>query len=161
MIARLSLHKQVFDLNTNALGQWVVSELLQRGLLEDHLALLRQRYRQKRDIMLQAISDYWPENVRVNRPSGGFHLWCRLPGDMRARTLLREAAQEQVAFVIGEPFHIDGGGHQYIRLSYASPQESEIEEGIRRIGSAMQRILARRTSRDERASPRLERIPVV
>jgi 2-aminoadipate transaminase len=161
MIARLSLHKQVFDLNTNALGQWLVSELLQRGLLDDHLALLRQQYQQKRDIMLQAISDHWPENVRVSHPNGGIHLWCRLPGDMRARTLLREAAQEQVAFVIGEPFHIDGGGHQYIRLSYASPDESQIEEGIRRIGCAMQRILARRTLRDERESPRLERIPVV
>src|SRR6266496_1425615 len=28
MIERLSLHKQIFDLNTNALGQWAVSEIL-------------------------------------------------------------------------------------------------------------------------------------
>src|SRR5437899_2018107 len=89
LIERLSLHKQIFDLNTNAIGQWVVSEILRRDLLDDHLTMLRQRYQQKRDLMLDAIKRYWPNDVRVNRPGGGFHLWCRLPGDLRARTLLR------------------------------------------------------------------------
>src|SRR5579859_4290033 len=102
MIERLSLHKQVFDLNTTALGQWAVSEILRRNLLDNHLKMLRQTYQHKRDLTLQAIATYWPEEVRVNRPSGGFHLWCRLPGDMRSRILLREAANEQVAFVIGD-----------------------------------------------------------
>src|SRR3989442_9093440 len=44
IIERLSLHKQIFDLNTNALGQWAVSEILRRGLMVEHLTMLRQRY---------------------------------------------------------------------------------------------------------------------
>jgi DNA-binding transcriptional MocR family regulator len=157
MIERLSLHKQVFDLNTNALGQWIVSEALRRHLLDDHLATIRQRYQQKRNRMLAAIEQYWPSETRVNYPQGGFHLWCRLPGDMRARMLLREATNERVAFVIGEPFHIDGGGHQHIRLSYASPEEATITEGIHRIGDAMRRIQERRSQREEP----VERLPVL
>jgi len=35
---------------------------------------------------------------------------------------------EQVAFVIGEPFHVDGGGQQQFRLSFAYPEEQHIEE---------------------------------
>jgi len=161
LIERLSLHKQIFDLNTTALGQWVVSEILRRGLLDGHLDMLRKRYQHKRDLMLRAISAYWPKDIRVNRPSGGFHLWCRLPRDIRARTLLREAANEQVAFVIGEPFHIDGGGQQNFRLSFAYPEEEHIEEGIRRIGVAMKRLLARRTSREEQQRVQMEHIPMV
>lgn len=161
MIERLSLHKQVFDLNTNAFGQWLVSELLRKNMLDAHLATIRARYQHKRDIMLRAITKHWPVTVRVNTPQGGFHLWCRLPGDMRARTLLREAAHDQVAFVIGEPFHVDGGGQHYIRLSFSSPDEADIEEGIRRIGEAMKRILARRTQREERESLYSEHIPMV
>src|SRR5215471_791805 len=153
MIERLSLHKQVFDLNTNAIGQWIISEILRRKLLDGHLKMVRQQYEHKRDLMLQAIATHWPKEVRVNRPEGGFHLWCRLPGDMRSRTLLREAASEQVAFVIGEPFHVDGGGQQHLRLSYAYPEEEHIEEGIRRIGNAMKRLLARRHSREELHKP--------
>jgi 2-aminoadipate transaminase len=161
LIERLSLHKQVFDLNTNAFGQWLVAELIHQNLLDSHLMTARQRYKQKRNRMLAAIASYWPEAVRVSCPAGGFHLWCRLPPEIRARTLLREAAQEQVAFVIGEPFHVDGGGHQYIRLSFAFPEEESIEEGIRRIGHAMQRILARRTLREEQHSQPIEHLPMV
>src|SRR6184192_237846 len=149
IIERLSLHKQIFDLNTTALGQWAVSEILQHNLMDDHLAILRQRYQHKRDVMLQAIQTHWPEGVRVNTPGGGFHLWCRLPGDMRARTLLREATKEHVAFVIGEPFHVDGGGQQQFRLSFAYPEEERIDEGIRRVGHAMQRLMARHLQREE------------
>src|SRR5438270_4206187 len=161
MIERLTLHKQVFDLNTNAMGQWAVSEIIRRNLLDDHLAMLRQRYKRKRDVMLEAIAAHWPREVRVNHPAGGFHLWCRLPVDLRARTLLREAASEQVAFVIGEPFHVDGGGQQHFRLSYAFPEEEHIEEGIRRIGNAMKRLLARRDSREEPSKRHMEHIPMV
>src|SRR5437667_10668363 len=161
MIERLSLHKQVFDLNTNAIGQWIVSEILRRKLLDDHLIIVRQQYQHKRDLMLQAIATHWPKEVRVSRPGGGFHLWCRLPGDMRSRSLLREAANEQVAFVIGEPFHVDGGGQQSFRLSFAFPETDHIEEGVQRIGSAMKRLLARRNSREELHKQHLEHIPMV
>ncbi len=161
MIERLSLHKQVFDLNTNALGQWAVSEILRRNLLDNHLKMLRQTYRQKRDLTLQAIATYWPEEVRANRPTGGFHLWCRLPGDMRSRSLLREAASEQVAFVIGEPFHVDGGGQQHFRLSFAYPEMDHIEEGVRRIGNALKRLFARRSAREDLHKHHVEHIPMV
>jgi 2-aminoadipate transaminase len=161
MIERLSLHKQVFDLNTNAIGQWAVSEILRRGLMADHLSILRQRYQQKRDLMLEAIRTHWPKDVRVNSPSGGFHLWCRLPGDMRARTLLREAAHERVAFVIGEPFHVDGGGQQQFRLSFPHLEEEHIEEGIRRIGNAMKRLRAQRARHPEQQSLQVEHVPMV
>lgn len=161
MIERLSLHKQIFDLNTNAIGQWCVSEVLHRDLLSAHLQTLRQRYETKRDLMLQAIARHWPQEVRTSHPQGGFHLWCRLPGELRTRTLLREAANERVAFVIGEPFHVDGGGQQQFRLSFAYPHEEDIEEAVKRIGSAMKRLLARRNSREEQRRLRIEHIPIV
>ncbi len=161
MIERLSLHKQIFDLNTNAIGQWAVSEVLQRGLLDDHLTKLRRRYQHKRDLMLQAISTHWPRDVRVSHPQGGFHIWCRLLGDMRARSLLREAAHEQVAFVIGEPFHVDGGGQQQFRLSFAYPEEEHIEEGVRRVGNAMRRLMARRFPHEEPRRLGVEHVPMV
>lgn len=161
IIERLTLHKQVFDLNTNALGQWSVSEILSRNLLDEHLSKLRACYKRKRDLMLQAISVHWPREVRVSQPEGGFHLWCRLPGDLRTRTLLREAANERVAFVIGEPFHVDGGGQQQFRLSFAYPSEEDIEEAVKRIGHAMKHLLARRVSREEQRRPHVEHIPMV
>ena len=162
MIERLTLHKQIFDLNTNALGQWAVSEILQRdSLIDNHLLKLRQHYQSKRDIMLQAIRTHLRDAVRVNTPGGGFHLWCRLQGDVRARALLREATREHVAFVIGEPFHVDGGGQQHFRLGFAFPEEEKIEEGVRRIGVALRHLQARRLQREEQTPLHVEHIPMV
>jgi DNA-binding transcriptional MocR family regulator len=161
VIERLSMHKQVFDLNTNALGQWIVNEILQRDLLDNHLTKLRRCYKYKLDLMLAAIATYLPTGIRVYQPNGGMHLWCRLPGDMRARTLLRECANEKVTFLIGEPFHIDGGGHHYIRLSFASPEELHITEGIRRLGSAMDRLIARRHLRPDEQDQSIEHLPMI
>ncbi len=162
MIERLTLHKQIFDLNTNALGQWAVSEILQHdSLIDNHLAKLRHYYQNKRDLMLQAIRTHLRDAVRVNPPGGGFHLWCRLQGDVRARALLREATREQVAFVIGEPFHVDGGGQQHFRLGFAFPEEEKIEEGVRRIGVALRHLQARRLQREEHPPLHVEHIPMV
>ncbi|HWS85337.1 MAG TPA: PLP-dependent aminotransferase family protein [Ktedonobacteraceae bacterium] len=161
VIERLSLHKQIFDLNTNALGQWIVAEMIRRNMLDDYLVQIRQSYHEKRDMMLQAINTLWPAEARVNRPDGGFHLWCRLPREIRARPLLREAALEKVAFVTGEPFHVDGGGHHHIRLSFASAEEQDIAEGIRRIGNAMQRLLQRRTGHEGHNQLHVERLPMI
>ncbi|QBD79219.1 PLP-dependent aminotransferase family protein [Ktedonosporobacter rubrisoli] len=161
MISRISLHKQVFDLNTNAIGQWAVTEFLRRDLMDGHLVMLRERYRQRRDAMLQAIKTYWPAGIRVNYPHGGFHLWCRLPGDLRARSLVREAAQERVAFLIGEPFYTDGSGHNYIRMSFAAPAEEQIEEAVRRIGHTMKGMLKRQSARDDGDARHLERLPMI
>ena len=161
MIERLSLHKQVFDLNTNAIGQWIAAEIIRRGALDEHLSRVRYQYKQKRDIMLRAIHTYWPQEIRVNTPGGGFHLWCRLPTTIGGRTLLREAAQQHVAFVAGEPFHVDGGGHHAIRVSFSSPLASNIEPGIQRIGAVMHEMLAKRAQRDERDAIPIDRLPVM
>lgn len=159
VIERLALHKQIFDLNTNALGQWVVSELLRRDLFAPFLVNLRRACAEKRDLTLNAIEAYWPADIHVKRPEGGFNMWCRLPGDMRARSLLREAAHEQVVFVVGEPFHADGGGQHHIRLSFTS--EPQITAGIQRIGQAMKRLQQRRLSQDLQGSSHKEHLPVI
>jgi 2-aminoadipate transaminase len=110
--------------------------------------------------MIQAIARYWPASIRVNQPGGGMHLWCRLPATIRARTLAREAENEQVIFVPGEPFHVDGGGHHSLRLSFASPEAEHIPEGIRRIGLAIQHLQNRHRPLDD-LDTEIERLPIV
>ncbi len=161
MIERISLHKQIFDVNTSSIGQWAVAEMHRRNLLDTHMEHIRREYRQKRDLMLHAIEQYWGPEIGTNRPGGGFHVWGRLPQDIRARVLLREAANEHVTFVVGELFHIDGGGQHQFRLSFAYPKVQEIEQGIERIGRAMNRLLSRRKTSTEIDQIQGQHLPVV
>jgi 2-aminoadipate transaminase len=160
VIERIITHKRIFDLGTNALGQWLVYEIYRRNLMHDHLTTIRQRYHARCTTMLRAIHDYWPSSIRVTQPAGGMHLWCRLPSYMRARTLARVAEQEGVIFVPGEPFHVDGGGHHAIRLSFASSELEHITEGVRRIGLAIHHLETRHQHLNE-PDTEIERLPIV
>jgi 2-aminoadipate transaminase len=48
--------------------------------------------------------------------------------------MLKEAAENKVAFVPGAPFYALGGGENTLRLSFASVPPERIREGVRRLG---------------------------
>jgi DNA-binding transcriptional MocR family regulator len=141
VIERLTLIKQLTDLHTNTLGQWALAEFCRRGLLDKHLTHLREVYPQRRDAMCTALERHCPPDMTWNRPEGGFYLWCRLPEGLRARELLAEAARRQVAFIVGDAFHVDGGGQEWMRLNFTSHTEETITEGVKRLGQAMETLL--------------------
>lgn len=143
VIERVTLMKQLVDLDTNALAQWAVWAFFERGLLDDHLERVNRVYPLRRDQMLAAIARHCGGLLQANRPSGGIYLWCRLNEGIRVRDLLPEAAREGVVFAPGESFHVDaasGRGRFDIRLNFTLPTEPEIDEGIRRLGIALHRL---------------------
>jgi DNA-binding transcriptional MocR family regulator len=42
-----------------------------------------------------------------------------------------------VIFVVGSAFHVDGSGHNTIRLSFSAPSPERIEEGAKRLAQAL------------------------
>jgi len=42
--------------------------------------------------------------------------------------------EENVAFVPGSAFYADGSGKNTIRLNFSSPNEAQIDEGLKRLG---------------------------
>jgi 2-aminoadipate transaminase len=143
VVERVTLMKQLVDLDTNALAQWAVWAFFERGLLDSHLARVNQAYPARRDRMLAALRRHCGDLLTPNRPEGGLYLWCRLTEGLRVRDLLPEAARERVVFAPGESFHVDassGRGRFDMRLNFTLPNEQEIDEGVRRLGLALERL---------------------
>jgi 2-aminoadipate transaminase len=140
LIPRLSALKHGADLDTPSLGHRLVSALLDRGGLAAHLALLREEYRRRRDLMLTALAAHFPPGSRWNRPAAGLFIWVELPPATDAAALLERAlATEGVAFTPGEAFAVDGGRHaaHCLRLCFTALPAAQIEEGIRRLARAV------------------------
>lgn len=143
VIERVTLMKQLVDLDTNALAQRAVCAFFERGLLDEHLTRVNHIYPQRRDRMLEALRRHGNGLISANRPDGGIYLWCRLNEGIRVRDLLPEAAREGVAIAPGESFHVDaasGRGRFDIRLNFTLPTDPEIDEGIRRLCVALDRL---------------------
>jgi 2-aminoadipate transaminase len=91
--------------------------------------------------MLDAINKYLPGSVNFEVPKGGLFIWLQLPKFISANELLPMACKEGVAFSPGNSFFIDGiSGDDWIRLNFAAQPVEDIEEGIKRLGTALKRI---------------------
>ena len=129
--------KQGMDLHTSSFVQMVAYEVLKDGFLNDHVFRIRQVYRERRDIMLDAMARYFPPGVRWARPHGGLFLWVTLPETVDAGVVLERAVANKVAFVPGTAFFPDGSGHNTFRLNFSNAQPEQIKIGIRRLGEVL------------------------
>ncbi|MDH4156485.1 MAG: PLP-dependent aminotransferase family protein [candidate division Zixibacteria bacterium] len=126
--------KQCADLHTNALLQYMIYEYISAGKLEPQIERIKVDYRKKRDLMLQAMRDEFPQGIRWTEPEGGLFLWVTLPGHVSAKELFPRAIERKVAYVYGETSYPNGGGENTFRLNFSNASHADIVEGIGRLG---------------------------
>jgi DNA-binding transcriptional MocR family regulator len=112
--------------------------------LSRHLETIVPIYRSRRDTLCAALVREGANALHFSRPAGGLFLWATLAHDLLAEPLLEEALAEGVSFLPGAPFFPGGyGGERALRLNFAAHPKATIEEGMRRLGSALHRTARR------------------
>lgn len=159
VMERLVTLKQIEDCGTSPLVQASLHAFLEEGGLDEHLKRVRLAYRDRRDAMLEALGQHFPEGVTRTRPQGGLFLWLRLPEDLDASDLLVDARQRGVLFSRGELFHVDGGGRDTLRLTYAAASPEQITTGIRILGQLLRERWP--SGRREPAGRAVEAVPIL
>jgi 2-aminoadipate transaminase len=145
IIARLVQAKQGADLHTGTFVQMVANDICQRGILRQHVKRLRKVYGQRRDVMLEALEEHWPEGCSWTHPQGGLFLWARVPERINTGDFMQKALATRVAYVPGVAFYPDErGGENAMRLNFSNAGEELINEGIYRLGIALKEELARK-----------------
>ena len=140
LIRKLVQAKQGDDLHAPTFSQMIAYEIVREGFLEQHVPFLCQTYRERRDIMLAEMEEYFPDNTHWTRPDGGMFLWVTLPEGIDATNVLLEASAQRVTFVPGSRFHADDRGDNTFRLSFSNPSPEKIREGIARLGRVLHKM---------------------
>ena len=146
VISKLVQLKQGADLHTSTFTQVVAYEVARDGFLEQHIEHIRSVYRERRNVMLDALQEFFPAEVTWTRPSGGLFLWVTLPEGVNAQELFEMALRENVAFVPGDPFFAGADHGRHMRLNFSNADPEHIREGIRRLARAVRSVMERRTS---------------
>jgi len=156
VISKLTQLKQGADLHTSTFTQFVAYEVARDGFLDQHVKLIRKVYRERRDVMLQALEEFFPSEVTWTHPQGGLFLWVTLPEGLDMQAIFRAALEQNVAFVAGDSFYArsndghDNGareGSRHMRLNFSNAAPEQIQEGIRRLAAAVKSHLAATTIR--------------
>ena len=137
MLAKMTIAKQSTDLCSNTLGQWIAHEYLASGQVEPHIAKICQLYKRKRDLMLGAMEEQFPEGTVWTKPHGGLFTWATLPAHIDTREMFQQALAKNVAYVIGSAFYPDGSGRNTMRLNFSYPTDEDIIEGVKRLAGVI------------------------
>lgn len=134
---KLKIVKQAADLHSNYLAQRIMFEFLSNNDLDRHIQTIIDVYGAQRNSMVSAMDKHFPDGTGFTRPEGGMFLWVTLPDDKSSLQLFDRAIKQNVAFVPGPAFHLNGEGDNSFRLNYSNSNRDQIEEGIKRLASAI------------------------
>ena len=142
VLEKLNLGKQGADLCSSPMTQLFVAAYFLERTPEggpawiEYVERLRDLYRSRREVMLEALEEHFGGRATWTRPEGGLFIWATLDGSVDTTDLM--ARSEGVAFVPGRAAYTDGRrGSSSMRLNFAGVPEEDIREGIRRIGRIM------------------------
>jgi 2-aminoadipate transaminase len=137
LIRKVAIAKQALDLCTSSLSQVIVYEYGQRSYEEKKLKQIREKYKQKAEIMSSSMEEQFPEGCKWNEPKGGLFTWAEVPPPLDTKKLFSEAIEKGVAFVAGGAFYPNEGGAQGMRLNFSYPTHQQIKDGIKRLSDVI------------------------
>src|SRR5690606_12177928 len=108
ILAKVGLGKQAADLCTSSFTQHVVARFFGEEDWPAYIEDLCGRYRSRRDAMVAALEEHFPDAATWTVPEGGMFMWVTLPEVVDTTDLLARALHRNVAFVPGRAAYLDG-----------------------------------------------------
>ena len=141
LLRKMIICKQALDLCTSTFTQFIVNDFMRSGSLDLHIMKICEMYKPKRDVMIHAMENYFPDGCICNKPKGGMFAWATLPEGIDTEIMFLDALKEKVAYVHGKAFSVDGSGGRSMRLNFSYANSEKIEEGMKRLGAVIDKKL--------------------
>lgn len=134
--ARLRTARLLDDLFVAGPLQHAAVEFLTAPAWRRHIGSLRSGLRNRRDALVAALRRELPD-LPVAIPTGGLHLWVRLPDGVDEAAVTAAAAARDVVIFPGRPWFPAEPTGQFLRLSFAGLPVDLVDEGVRRLRRAL------------------------
>ena len=141
VIRKLVIAKQSTDLCGPTFTQLISYYFIKDNHVDNHIPIITKMYKKKRNIMMNALEQYFPPGIDWTYPQGGMFSWARLPESISTMEMFPDALKEKVAYVHGAAFHVDGSGTNTMRLNFSNPSDENVEEGIKRLSMVIKKRL--------------------
>lgn len=143
ILDKLGLLKLAADTQSSTINMAVTARFLESFDIDAHVKVARVAYRDRRDIMLNAMGEAFPGTVAFTRPQGGLFVWVTFPVGFDAAAFMADHSlpEAKVAFVPGGTFFPNEEAPNYGRFSYSGVPEGPMIDGIHRLGTLLHREL--------------------
>ncbi len=129
---------QKVNVSPDCATQRVTARFIEKGYMRDHITMIIELYRPRRDAMLEALENNMPDGVRWTIPEGGMFVWVTFDETVDTDKLFDKAIENKVAFIPGSKFYPEGiKKRNEIRLNFSYPDIETIQEGIQRLAGLL------------------------
>jgi 2-aminoadipate transaminase len=151
VLRRLATLKQASDFHTPTLIQHIAARYLAGDGYQRQLARSLPYYRERRDVVMDALERHLAGEYEAAAPIGGHHVWVTFTRPVEERPLYAEAVRHGVSFTPGGAVTAERRSRTSLRLSFSLLEPDELEEGVKRLARALREV--RRRDRTSLAAP--------
>jgi DNA-binding transcriptional MocR family regulator len=131
--------KLMHALSSASPTQAAVAHFLETGRYDLHMRNLRRALHTQCLRYTQAIVEYFPPDIKVSRPGGGYGLWIELNKSINAFELYEQALAHNVVISPGQIFSIDSRFTNFIRISFGIPYSEQIDQCLKTLGELIKK----------------------
>lgn len=131
--------KETNDLQSPELTQMLVYYYLKMFDLEAHIKEIQDVYKERCELMVEMIKEYFPSEIKYTDPEGGMFLWLELPEGLDTDRILDDAVEAGIAYIPGESFFSFDGVKNTIRMNFTMVKDEQIREGIKTLGEVFKK----------------------
>ncbi|WP_298419412.1 PLP-dependent aminotransferase family protein [uncultured Kordia sp.] len=133
--------KRIHSLGSSTLSQQALVAFFAKGRYPYHLKRLRQTLHTNMLAYCKCVYTYFPENIYVTPPSGGYILWIAFPKYFDSIALFEAAKEHHLTIAPGQIFSMNDSHKNYIRLSFSKPLTESIEKAIQLLGELAKQLI--------------------
>jgi 2-aminoadipate transaminase len=143
-LEKLSLLKLAADTQNGTLNMRAAAAYLAGFDIERHIASMLPTYRSKRDLMLTAIAEHFPEGITWTRAQGGLFTWVTFPERLDAAAFQRDLLIPRAGVIVvpGAPFYAERPESHHARMSFSGIPDDRLVAGVRAMGGLLREVLS-------------------
>jgi len=135
VIEKMTNIKEGSTLNTPKYNQDLCAAFLKEMDWQDHIEECRNYYREKLNILLEAMDRHIPRDAGITwtHPDGGLFIWVTLPKHIDTLKLFHIAVAHKVAFVPGNVFYAENPAYNHMRINFSYPPAERLAVAVKRL----------------------------
>ncbi|RDS80620.1 PLP-dependent aminotransferase family protein [Dyella psychrodurans] len=139
------------DARSDVAMECAIAELFEDGELLRHVRRMRRTYEARRDVLADALHRHLGSALHFRVPDGGLGLWAHVDEAIDLAAWAHESEREGVQFYEASRYDFHQRKQPYLRLGFSYLNETELDEAVRRMALALNRLIGQRTSRPLKA----------
>ena len=139
-MAKVKHLKMTYGITSPTLTQSAIAHFLSIGRYEYHLRNLRKSLHTQCLRYMQGIIEFFPDDVKISRPAGGFILWIELNKKVNSFKLFQQALKQNISITPGQIFSLKGNYNHCIRISFGHAYNNDVEYGLKALGQLIRKM---------------------